>query len=81
VTCDLGTISPGTPIDFEIEVDVDFGTTGTISATATVSSPDSDLFPANNKDKETTTVVDEPTYIFSDGFENGGTTRWSATSP
>ena len=81
VTCDLGTVSPGTPILFEVEVDVDFGTTGTITATAVVSSSDSDLFPDNNTGVETTLVVDEPTYIFSDGFESGDTTRWSATLP
>jgi hypothetical protein len=81
VTCDLGTISPGAPVDFEIEVDVAYGTTGDISATAAVTSPDGDLFPGNNTEMETTTVVDEPTYIFSDGFETGDTTRWSATAP
>jgi hypothetical protein len=81
VTCDLGTCSPGTPIDFDIEVDVDYGTTGNISATAVVSSSDNDLFPANNTEMETTTVVDEPSYIFSDGWETGDTSRWSVTSP
>jgi hypothetical protein len=81
VTCDLGTISPGTPIEVEIEVDVDFGTTGDITATADVTSPDGDLFPGNNIETETTSVVDEPTYIFSDGFETGDTTRWSTTTP
>ncbi len=55
VTCDLGTVTPGSAIHFEIEVDVDFGTTGTISATATVTSPDGDLFPGNNTEMETTT--------------------------
>ncbi|MEX1309597.1 MAG: DUF11 domain-containing protein [Candidatus Sulfomarinibacteraceae bacterium] len=81
VTCDLGTVTPGSPIQFEIEADVAFGTTGAISSTTAVSSPDGDLFPANNSTTETTTVVDEPTYIFSDGFERGDTTRWSGTSP
>lgn len=81
VTCDLGTVSPGPPIQFEIEVDVAFGTIGAITATTAVLSPDGDLFPANNGTTEVTTVVDEPTYIFSDGFEIGDTTRWSATSP
>jgi len=81
VTCDLGTVTPGSPIQLEIEVDVAFGTSGTISSTTAVSSPDGDLFPANNSEAETTRVVDEPTYIFSDGLETGDTTRWSGTSP
>jgi hypothetical protein len=81
VTCHLATVSPGTPVDVEIEVDVDFGTTGSISATAVVTSSDGDLFPGNNTEMETTVVVDEPTYIFSDGFEVADTSRWSATSP
>jgi hypothetical protein len=81
VTCDLGTVSPGSPTQLEIEVDVAFGTTGTISSTTAVSSPDGDLFPANNSTTQTTTVVDEPSYVFADGFELGHTTRWSATLP
>ena len=81
VSCSLGTVSPGSPIQLEIEVDVAFGTTGTIASATAVSSPDGDLFPANNSTMETTTVVDEPTYIFSDGFELGTTARWSVTSP
>jgi len=65
----------------EIEVDVAFGTTGTITNSAEVTLNETDPIAGNNTDSEVTTVVDEPTYIYSDGFETGDTSRWSLTSP
>jgi uncharacterized repeat protein (TIGR01451 family) len=81
VTCDLATLAAGGSTMVEIEVDVAFGTTGTITNTAEVILNETDPVAGNNTDAEITTVVDEPTYIFSDGFETGNTTRWSLTSP
>ena len=81
VTCDLATLAAGGSTMVEIEVDVAFGTTGMITNTAEVTLNETDPVTANNTDSELTTVVDEPTYIFSDGFETGDTTRWSLTTP
>ena len=80
VTCDLVSVLPGTSTAIEIEVDVDYGFEGTITNSAAAVLNEADPAPANNTDEEITRVVDEPTYIFSDGFETGDTDRWSETS-
>jgi len=81
VTCDLATLAAGGSTMVEIEVDVAFGTTGTITNTAEVTLNETDPVLGNNTEDEMTMVVDEPTYIFSDGFETGDTSRWSETAP
>jgi len=81
VTCDLATLAAGGSTMVEIEVDLAFGTTGTITNSAEVTLNETDPIAGNNTDSEVTTVVDEPTYIYSDGFETGDTSRWSLTSP
>ncbi len=81
VTCDLATMSAGASTAIEIEVDVIYGFEGTITNSAVAVLNETDPVPANNTDSETTTVVDEPTYIFSDGFETSDTSRWTSTSP
>lgn len=80
VTCDLVSVLPGTSTAIEIEVDVDYGLEGTITNSAVAVLNEADPVPTNNTEEEITLVVDEPTYIFSDGFETGGTDRWTDTS-
>jgi len=81
VTCDLTTVGAGVTTMVLIEVDVAFGTTGTITNTAVVTLNETDPVLGNNTEEEMTTVVDETTYIYSDGFETGDTSRWSETAP
>src|SRR5204863_6526531 len=57
VTCNLGTVGPGATVGARITVAVRLGTSGTITASATVSSANPDPDPSNNNAVEDTTVV------------------------
>jgi uncharacterized repeat protein (TIGR01451 family) len=55
VTCSIATLAAGASATFDVVVTVSPSATGTISNTATVTSP-TDTTPANNSDTETTSV-------------------------
>jgi len=78
VTCDLGTLASGGADQVVVEVAVPFGTTGTLTSSASVVLDPTDPVGANNAATETTTVAGDVTYVFSDGFESGATSAWSA---
>lgn len=80
VTCDLSSLSAGAETQVVIDLDIPFGVTGTLNNSAAVTANEIDPVPGNDSDVEQTTVVSDATHIFSDGFETGSTSRWSASS-
>ncbi|MBZ0111666.1 MAG: DUF11 domain-containing protein, partial [Thermoanaerobaculia bacterium] len=81
VTCVVAAIGSGADTSFAVLVDVPVGIEGIISATADVSANDPDPVASNDNLTIETTVLDDMTTIFVDGFESGNTSRWSATEP
>jgi uncharacterized repeat protein (TIGR01451 family) len=76
VTCSVDALGSGAEASFEVVVDVPVGIEGVISATAEVAADEADPVAGNDTVVVETTVLDDMTTIFLDGFESGDTSRW-----
>lgn len=80
ITCQVPALDPGAEVTGTVGVIIDPGVPVETQLTvdATIAADDSD--PAVPNDTDSTTLI-VGTAIFSDGFESGGTSMWSATVP